>query len=249
MVKLIASLLVLAVVAQQAYGDFKSLSKKDSKSFAPVQRNEGKKLKQNNDHGQDQIVKNDEYSGECKGSLEVPEIPKGWMDLKDGCLNGMRHQIQEEINASYQYLAMAAYFARDTVNRQGFAENFFKAAKEEREHGSKLVEYLSMRGQLTDSVSNLITVPTVAKQEWKDGAAALEDALELETKVTRSIRKLIQTCEGKPYNHYHLVDYLTGVYLEEQLHGQRELAGKLVTLKKMMSTHGELGEFLFDKSL
>ncbi|XP_030371414.1 ferritin subunit isoform X2 [Scaptodrosophila lebanonensis] len=206
MVKFIASILLLAVVAQQAYGDFK-----------------------------------------C--SLEVPEIPKAWLDMKDACISGMRHQIQEEINASYQYLAMGAYFARDTVNRPGFAEQFFKAAKEEREHGSKLVEYLSMRGQLTDNVSNLINVPTVAKQEWRDGASALEDALELEIKVTKSIRKLIATCESKPYNHYHLVDYLTGVYLEEQLHGQRDLAGKLTTLKKMMSTHGELGEFLFDKNL
>ncbi|XP_016951398.1 ferritin subunit isoform X2 [Drosophila biarmipes] len=205
MVKLIASLLLLAVVAQ-AYGDFK-----------------------------------------C--SLAVPEITKDWVDLKDACLKGMRHQIQEEINASYQYLAMGAYFSRDTVNRPGFAEHFFKAAKEEREHGSKLVEYLSMRGQLTEGVSDLINVPTVAKQEWTDGASALSDALDLEIKVTRSIRKLIQTCESKPYNHYHLVDYLTGVYLEEQLHGQRELAGKLTTLKKMMDTNGELGEFLFDKTL
>lgn len=79
--------------------------------------------------------------------------------MKDACIKGMRHQIQEEINASYQYLAMGAYFARDTVNRPGFAEKFFKAAKEEREHGSKLVEYLSMRGQLTEGVSDLITVP------------------------------------------------------------------------------------------
>ncbi|XP_017131488.1 ferritin subunit [Drosophila elegans] len=205
MVKLIASLLLLAVVAQ-AYADFK-----------------------------------------C--SLEVPEITKDWVDMKDACLKGMRHQIQEEINASYQYLAMGAYFSRDTVNRPGFAEHFFKAAKEEREHGSKLVEYLSMRGQLTEGVSDLIYVPTVSKQEWTDGASALQDALDLEIKVTRSIRKLIQTCEGKPYNHYHLVDYLTGVYLEEQLHGQRELAGKLTTLKKMMVSQGELGEFLFDKTL
>ncbi|XP_033163542.1 ferritin subunit [Drosophila mauritiana] len=205
MVKLIASLLLLAVVAQ-AYGDFK-----------------------------------------C--SLAVPEITKDWVDMKDACIKGMRHQIQEEINASYQYLAMGAYFSRDTVNRPGFAEHFFKAAKEEREHGSKLVEYLSMRGQLTEGVSDLISVPTVAKQEWTDGAAALSDALDLEIKVTKSIRKLIQTCENKPYNHYHLVDYLTGVYMEEQLHGQRELAGKLTTLKKMMDTNGELGEFLFDKTL
>ncbi|KAI8045120.1 hypothetical protein M5D96_001298 [Drosophila gunungcola] len=216
MVKLIASLLLLAVVAQ-AYGDFKS--KKESKSFAKdlVKEAKTQKQKPSNDECQDQG---------CKGSLEVPEITKDWVDMKDACLKGMRNQIQEEINASYQYLAMGAYFSRDTVNRPGFAEHFFKAAKEEREHGSKLVEYLSMRGQLTEGVSDLINVP-----------------------VTRSIRKLIQTCEGKPYNHYHLVDYLTGVYLEEQLHGQRELAGKLTTLKKMMVSQGELGEFLFDKTL
>ncbi|KRK04654.1 ferritin subunit isoform X1 [Drosophila yakuba] len=242
MVKLIASLLLLAVVAQ-AYGDFKS--KQESKSFVRELQKERKaqqvKEKQNSNHGgQDQ---------ECKGSLAVPEITRDWVDMKDACIKGMRHQIQEEINASYQYLAMGAYFSRDTVNRPGFAEHFFKAAKEEREHGSKLVEYLSMRGQLTEGVSDLINVPTVAKQEWTDGASALSDALDLEIKVTKSIRKLIQTCESKPYNHYHLVDYLTGVYLEEQLHGQRELAGKLTTLKKMMDSNGELGEFLFDKTL
>lgn len=76
----------------------------------------------------------------------------------------------------------------------------------------------------------------------------MEDALKLETEVTVSIRKLIEICEKK-YNHYHLADWLTGVYLEEQLHGQRELAGKLSTLKKMMTSHGALGEFLFDKDL
>lgn len=74
--------------------------------------------------------------------------------------------------------------------------------------------------------------------------------MNLETEVTKSIRRLIHTCESsKKYNDYHLVDYLTGVYLEEQLHGQRELAGKLSTLKKMMTNHGALGEFLFDKDL
>lgn len=57
-----------------------------------------------------------------------------------------------------QYLAMAAYFSNDTVNRPGFAEHFFKAAKEEREHGAKLIEYLSMRGELTHTVKDLIKV-------------------------------------------------------------------------------------------
>lgn len=93
------------------------------------------------------------------GSVPNPEIPTEWIDLRGDCLTAMRNQIQKEIDASYQYLAMGAHFSRDTVNRPGFAELFFKAAKEEREHGSKLIEYLTMRGQLTDRVTDLITIP------------------------------------------------------------------------------------------
>uniref|UniRef100_A0A1A9VVI6 Ferritin n=1 Tax=Glossina austeni TaxID=7395 RepID=A0A1A9VVI6_GLOAU len=186
--------------------------------------------------------------GEMKCSIGNPELPTEWIDLRGECLKAMRDQIQKEIDASYTYLAMGAHFSRDTINRPGFAEHFFKAAKEERQHGAKLIEYLSMRGQLTDDVTDLIMVPTVAKHEWTSGTEALEDALRLETDVTKSIRKLIQTCERK-HNYYHLVDWLTGVYLEEQLHGQRDLAGKISTLKKMMDNHGGLGEFLFDKEL
>lgn len=75
-----------------------------------------------------------------------------------GCTKEVRRQIQAEIDASIQYMAMGAHFAKDTVNRPGFSEFFFKAAGEEREHATKLIEYLLMRGQLTDDVSNLISV-------------------------------------------------------------------------------------------
>jgi len=46
-----------------------------------------------------------------------------------------------------------------------------------------------------------------------------------------------------------LVDYLTSDFLDEQYKGQRDLAGKISTLGKMMQAHGPLGEFLFDKKL
>jgi len=46
-----------------------------------------------------------------------------------------------------------------------------------------------------------------------------------------------------------LVDWLTGDFLTEQYEGQRDLAGKISNLGKMMETHGTLGEFLFDKKL
>lgn len=48
---------------------------------------------------------------------------------------------------------------------------------------------------------------------------------------------------------FQLVDYLTADFLDEQYKGQRNIAGKVSTLGKMMATHGPLGEFLFDKKL
>lgn len=82
----------------------------------------------------------------------------------------------------------------------------------------------------------------------------------MEAKVTKMIRGVIGKCESAKKkkngeagnevdNDYHLVDYLTGEFLEEQYHGQRELAGMISTLDKMMLSHGPIGEFLYDKKL
>lgn len=95
-----------------------------------------------------------------------PQIPVEWIDMRPDCVTAMRDQIQKEINASYRYLAMASYFSRDTVNRPGFSEMFFKSAKEEREHGAKLIEYLSMRGKLTDDVTDLIRIPVIKTNDF-----------------------------------------------------------------------------------
>lgn len=99
------------------------------------------------------------YLPRSAGNIKSSYDFAGWPDMADPCIKAMRKQIQKEIYASTQYLAMAAHFSTDTVNRPGFAEHFFKAAREEREHGSKLVEYLSMRGLLVDTVNDLISVP------------------------------------------------------------------------------------------
>lgn len=184
-----------------------------------------------------------------------PNVPEDWLDMVDPCVNKMRDQIQEEIKASIQYLAMGAHFSRDTVNRPGFAKLFFESASEERQHAMKLISYLLMRGELTSSVSNLLKKHIEPDaSEWVDGASALRDALKLEAKVTKKIREVIKVCENpnfveNNFNDYHLVDYLTGEFLEEQYKGQRELAGKISNLDKMLDRHLELGEYLFDKEL
>jgi len=175
----------------------------------------------------------------------------GFANMTAGCTAATRQQIEEELKASIQYMAMGAHFLRDSINRPGFGKMFMHSATEEREHAMKLISYLLMRGELTKDVSTLIkhNYPP-AKRDWEDGLAALKDALALEVQVTNKIRKLIEVCEkSDDVNDYHLVDYLTGEFLEEQYKGERELAGRISTLNKMKSQHGTLGEFLYDKNL
>ncbi|CAH2008290.1 unnamed protein product [Acanthoscelides obtectus] len=190
-------------------------------------------------------------SAELQCSQKELKIPKNWIDMVNPCVESMRNQIEEELKASMRYMAMGAYFSQDTVNRPGFADIFFKSASEEREHAIKLIHYLLMRGELTHDVSKLIKRNlTPATTSWANGVSALKDALELEAQVTKKIRKVIQKCEdNEKFNDYHLVDYLTGEFLEEQYKGQREIAGRISTLEKLMEKHGALGEWLFDKKL
>lgn len=190
-------------------------------------------------------------SGDLFCHHKKPEIPKDWVTMVDPCITSMRNQIKEELNAAMQYMAMGAHFSKDTINRPGFARFFFEAASEERQHAIKLISYLLMRGELTSKVSNLIkTLPEPDTTAFNSGLDALKRALILETSVTKKIREVIQTCEDDlNFNDYHLVDYLTGDFLEEQYRGQRDLAGKISTLDKMIDKHGGLAEFLFDKKL
>ncbi|XP_012530101.1 ferritin subunit [Monomorium pharaonis] len=198
------------------------------------------------------------FGNKSKCMIQPAEnVPKSWKDMTSPCIKLMKSQVTTEMKAAMTYLAMGAHFARDTINRPGFSKFFFESASEEREHAIKIIEYLLMRGQLTKELSKLLTYPLTNKtnpirQEWESGEEALIEALELEAHVTRSIREIIITCETpktSSFNDYHLVDYLTSDFLDEQYKGQRDLAGKISTLGKMMKTHGPLGEFLFDKKL
>ncbi|KAJ8686349.1 hypothetical protein QAD02_022143 [Eretmocerus hayati] len=188
-----------------------------------------------------------------KCTIQPADVPQAWRDMVSPCIKIMEDQVKVEIEAAMTYLAMGAHFARDTVNRPGFSKLFIDSANEEREHAIKVIEYLLMRGHLTSDVSKLLKFPLKPiREEWNTGLEALSDALNLEAQVTRNIRGIITTCESPAdsnFNDYHLVDYLTGDFLDEQHKGQRDLAGKVSTLGKMMETHGPLGEFLFDKKL
>ncbi|CAH0559565.1 unnamed protein product [Brassicogethes aeneus] len=148
---------------------------------------------------------------ECSHSK--PSIPEDWIDMAPTCTEVMKKHIQAELNASMQYLAMAAHFSQDSVNRPGFAKMFFQSASEERDHAIKLISYLIMRGELTQDISQMIKKNTVVtKTEWASGVEALKQALVMEANVTAAIRRVIKQCEdsddkhdsAKKFNDYHV---------------------------------------------
>lgn len=152
--------------------------------------------------------------------------------MKDRCTETTERQIEKEITASLKYLAMGAFFSKDSVNRPGFAKLFFEAASEEREHAYKLIEYLSMRGRYLNPSKSYIPKIDISKlvkespntgsvmgvtladlepvedEKTTSGLIALQNALKLETAVTKSIRDLVKTCEDDSnFNHYHVSAY------------------------------------------
>ena len=55
-------------------------------------------------------------------------------------------QINIELNAHYQYLALSSYYDRDDVALKGFSKFFKHSAEEEHEHAEKLMKYQNLRG-------------------------------------------------------------------------------------------------------
>ncbi|XP_052891692.1 ferritin subunit [Anopheles moucheti] len=202
------------------------------------------------------VMQQEQASAQFADTNIAPPTDK-WIYMEKSCTDKLQDQINKEFDAAIFYMQYAAYFSQFSVNLPGFADFFFHAASEEREHGIKLVEYARMRGQtpidkdkflLNFAFENTKALKNLGDEELSKsaGLTALKAALEKEEEVTKSIRELIKRCEND-HNDYHLVDYLTGEFLEEQHQGQRDLAGKFAMLTKMLETNPKLGEFMFDK--
>ncbi|XP_035903852.1 ferritin subunit-like [Anopheles stephensi] len=196
------------------------------------------------------VVMQQEQASAQVTDTDLPSSTDEWNYMNRSCSAKLQDQINKEFDAALFYMQYAAYFAQYKVNLPGFEKFFFSAASEEREHGMKLIEYALMRGQKPiDRNTFSLHFGNQVQPEPEQGSvalAALKAALAKEQEVTKSIRELIKVCE-EDHNDYHLVDYLTGEFLEEQHQGQRDLAGKITMLSKLLRTNPKLGEFMFDK--
>merc|ERR1712002_1400042 len=149
-------------------------------------------------------------------------------------------QINMELYASYVYLSMSAYFARDDIALHGLSKRFRAASSEEKEHAEKLIDYQTMRG-------GRVTFREIAKPSSNDWGTALEAALaslELEKTVTEALNALHKVADE---NHDgQLTDFIEGEYLKEQVEAIKEIAD-LVT--KMKRAGDGLGLHVIDKEL
>jgi len=176
----------------------------------------------------------DDY-GEEEAESKVSMVKQNFHLDNEALIN---KQINMELHASYVYLSMSAYFARDDVALMGFSKRFMNAFLEEREHAMKLIDYQTMRGS-TVAFKNI----TEPKIEWGTALEAVEATLELERNVNGALLKMHKTAEY--YNDGHLTDFLAP-FLREQVEAIKEIADLITKMKRV---GGELGLQIIDGEL
>ena len=77
----------------------------------------------------------------------------------------------------------------------------------------------------------------------------MRDALTMEKAVSKAIKVLIDKCDSDSTSDYHAADWLTGTWLDEQLGGQRKLAGMINNLNTFKREHEALADWMFSHQL
>lgn len=131
-----------------------------------------------------------------------------------------------ELYASYTYLSMSAYFAREDVSLHGFSKFFYNNSNDEKDHAAKFIEYQTLRGGNVW----LKNVSRPKRHNWGSAITAVEAALALEKKVNRSLLKIHRVAER--HHDAQLASFIEEKFLKEQVESIKQLADLLTDLKK-----------------
>jgi len=128
------------------------------------------------------------------------------MKLNAAVAEAINRQINSEMQASYVYLAMAAYF--DANELSGFSNWFRAHSVEETGHAMKLYDYLVKRGARVDLQG--IEAPDT---NFSSPLAAVDKAVSMEAGVTQQIHELFELAhETKEYGTQPIMHW----FLDEQ---------------------------------
>merc|ERR1712215_425318 len=117
------------------------------------------------------------------------------------------------------------------------------------------LQYILMAAHFSQDTVNL---PKVAELFWTHADEERSHAIQFinylrmrgaEKDVTSAMKNMIDICSAAGQDDPHAADWLTGTWLEEQLQGQRNLAGLINTFNNFKRGHEELAEWLFDMEL
>jgi len=169
--------------------------------------------------------------------------------FKQSLEDAINDQINIEYNVSYIYHSMYAFFSRDNVALDGFAQHFKQESIEERSHAELLMDYQTKRGGKV--LLQAIMPPQVEFEHSKKGCGlyALELALSLEKlnydKLVE-LHKIADECGDVA-----ACEFIEGELLKDQINSIKENAEMVASLTRMGANgpQGGLATWHFDKML
>ena len=122
----------------------------------------------------------------------------------------LNEQVGNELGASHQYVAIAAYF--DTASLAELAKFFYRQSEEEREHAMKFVKFIIDSG-------GVLRIPEVRapKPDFETAREAVALALHSEETVTQQIYNLMDIAkESSNYIAMRFLDWFVDEQFEEE---------------------------------
>lgn len=141
--------------------------------------------------------------------------------ITDRVAKGLNDQLNQELAASYSYLAMSAHLESTVFG--GFANWMRLQAEEEREHAMKIYRYLADRGGRI--ALHALDQP---KEDYESIEELFETALALERRTTSRINQLYETAAAE--KDYTTLEFL-GWFLSEQVEEEKAAENMVERIK------------------
>jgi ferritin len=130
--------------------------------------------------------------------------------LKENVSKALSEQVNAEYYSAYLYLAMSAY--ADNAGYKGIANWFFVQAKEEMDHGTRILKYLLERGAAP--VFSDVKAPQTSFSGVRD---LFEKALAHERHVTGLVNKIADLAAAeKDHATYSFISWFVDEQVEEE---------------------------------
>jgi len=136
-------------------------------------------------------------------------------------------QINVEMVASYLYLSLSAFCARDSVALLGFSKRFLDLSHKERGHAEKLINYQNMRGSRV--IFSDVAAPGTF-EEWGTILEAMQATGKMEKKVNQSLLDIHKAASDK--NDEDFKDFLEEHFIDEQVKSIREVNDIIINMKR-----------------